>query len=195
MMTRVDGILRRVGRPARSVVIGASFVAVMFAGGVATGVMGDGSDGRDGGSQPSAPGDAPTPVPVDSDAGRGGSDNDTAPAVAAPDNQIASDAQVAIAVLPKANGRGGLDPSSGPLPVAQIESSVEAIQSLDAGSFDTDSGLAPEPSAKDKGKGKGPTDSSRQAEAAPSAPVDQDVPGAPTGGPPGDDLPSNDADG
>lgn len=190
MMTRVNGRFRGMSRPTRRVAVAASFVAVMFAGGVATGMTGNDSDGRDGQTQPGAPVDQPAPTPIDTDAGRGGAGVGKAPKTAVLETSSAVEGGSTSSAAPADNGRGGVDPASGPQPVVQALAAESAV-SLDAGSFDTDSGLAPEPTANGNGKSK----ATRAAESTPSAPVDQDVPGAPTGGPPGDDLPPNDADG
>ena len=183
MATTVDGRARRLWRPTRRVAVAASFVAVMFAGGVASGMNGNDSNGRNGDTQPGPPSDVPASPPVDIDGGRGASDvgKTAGKAPIAPGSQ----SQSADHARPAINGRGGVDPAAGPLPAAASQVAAEVTASLDVGVFDTDSGLAPEP---------GPAAQASAVAEAPGPPIDQDVPGAPTGGPPGRDRPSKDAD-
>lgn len=193
MGTTVDGRARRIVRPARRAAIAASFVAIMFAGGVAAGMGGEDTDGRDG-TQPGAPSDAPAPAPIDSDAGRGDSGVGEAPQVSA--RLIESVGPGAASAAPVANGRGGVDPASGPLPAARARPGEVDAPSLDVGAFDTDSGLAPEPAASARvSRDVIEVLDQDGADAGPRVYVDQDVPGAPTGNFPGANRASNDADG
>ena len=80
------------------------------------------------------------------------------------------------------NGRGGVDPATGP---NAIRPAALAEVPRDVGSVDTDSGVAAIPDAAVDGA----------AGASVEALVDQDVPGAATGGPDGADPVARDADG
>lgn len=188
MIASEGGRFRRIGRPMRRVVGGVAFVGVMFAGGATIGLAGDGADGRDGTSVPGEPTDEPAPPPVDSDTGRGGSP------VGKPSRLEARTAESLDApAAPETirdTGRGGVDPAVGPFRVAQTAEDAESVQSLDVGSVDSDSGKAPRPKRSNQSAQSSAGDS-----AAATSYVDQDVPGAPTGGPDGSDEPSNDADG
>lgn len=173
----------KAGRPVRRVVVGVSLIGVALAGSAAIAAASD--DGRDGSTVPTAPTDAPAPVPAPNDLDRGS--GDALPG--APGGQSRASATPGA---PTDNGRGGPDPAAGPLAVDQTSRATAAIDSgsVDTGSVDTDSGEMPVPDAELVLTGPA-------ARAETSAPVDQDVPGAAraTDGTSGSDAPSNDRDG
>lgn len=183
MRTSTVGMSPSIGRPMRRVAAGVALVGVTLVGGVAIGLGGDDSNGRDGSTVPGAPTDAPTPVDVDD--GRGDGPNGKAPKPQQRSSQSLEDPAAHVSAVD--NGRGGVDPAVGPLAVTQ---SVAAdTTSIDSGSIDTDSGVAPRPDAN-VAKQRADADAVGQP-----APVDQDVPGASHDWPDGPGEPSNDSDG
>lgn len=172
MMASTTNKLRK---PAKGVAIALAVVGVAFAGNSALGLSGD-DNGRDGTTVPGAPSDAPSDAPAptdDSDAGRDGA---STPGT----SSSTADAPALSANLD--NGRGFDEPALGPNPVTLA--SNDAASDAPA-AYDTDSGQAPVADAT--------TDAASNE--APSAPSDQDVPGAPTANSDGSDAPSNDQDG
>lgn len=158
------------GRTVRRIAVGAAVIGLAVAGNAAIGLAGD--DGRDDGTVPGAPTEAPSPSVDDSTSRDSG---------ATPGPAASTRAASAPAAAPTDNGRGGADPAVGPNAIGQTEVATSA-DTLKGG-HDTDSGLAPaiQPAPR--------------TASAPEAPVDQDVPGAPTGVGTGTDAVSNDRDG
>lgn len=178
-MAAAGGRLQTLGRPARRFAAGVAVIAVTFAGGAALGLGGD-SSGRDGSTVPGAPTVALAPVDAD-DAGR-----DAAPEVRPSQrtSRLVESTSAPAAIVD--NGRGRADPAVGPLAATAGLDDVAAT--ADVGKYDTDTGMAP---VRDN------VLSSRSAviESSVTGYVDQDVPGAPTGGPDGPDAAANDSDG
>lgn len=186
----VARVVRKMGstaRPARLLVVGSVVVAGALAGSAAIGL---GDDGRDQGTPPGPTSNAPAVAPVDAD-GRAGSEivsRRTAGAVGELiESQLDATAD-AGATARLDNGRGGVDPAAGPLPVDPAVA-AGSTPAPEVGVIDTDSGVLPAPDAALVVELDALDASTREPL------VDQDVPGAPTGGPPGDDLPSDDRDG
>ncbi|NND75354.1 MAG: hypothetical protein HKN44_10145 [Ilumatobacter sp.] len=167
-MHTMTGRGHQVTRTVRRIAVGAAVVGLVVAGNAAIGVAGD--DGRDGSTVPGAPTDAPSPVVDDSNTREG------APAVPAARTR----AKVTpLNAGPIDNGRGGVDPATGPNPVP-VARATAAPSALPA--YDTDDGLAP-------------VDQVSPAKVAADPVVDQDVPGAATASAAGADRPARDADG
>ncbi len=155
-------------RTARRVAVGAAVIGLAVAGNAAIGLAGE--NGRDDGTVPGAPTNAPSPD-VDESTNRDGN--------AVPGLAVTTRAASATAALD--NGRGGVDPAVGPNPVVQTRAATTG--DVLEGAHDTDSGLAPA------------LEATPRAASGPEAPVDQDVPGAPTGVATATNQPANDQDG
>lgn len=169
---RMTGIIRR------SVILAAALGLMMVLavpGGLADAVSGNGRDGTS------------VPGPAVSSSGASSAEAPTVDGRASSARPAPASAASAGATPVGAvdNGRGGTDPALGPNPIP-APAPLPADELSQSG-FDSDSGLAPVLSV--------PGPSSVAPLRATTAPVDQDVAGAPTGGPPGTDPAPDDGDG